>query len=377
MFKSIHIHTIVLWLSTFLFAGCGESTDDYAFVDRPVWVNLAISVSMTDVSLPVVKTAADASSTVAGNVADSPMPGTRAAEDALPAGNNEKINTLRIVIVRPDGIVEYNRFISLSSAVDSYGDEKFEVLGNEKKRIYLFVNEGTEIKTAEGTMRKVVDYDLAAIKEGERFPAADISGLRIRLEDNTEQLAGPLPMSECHDITVGGTDSRHELFVTRAAVKFSFNITNNSGRNIVLKGLTIARMAKEEYYLPKNTIYNDVVIDGVDCKEITSYDVPSDAGYYEYGSDKGLSETLSAGSKVSLSPIYLLEGKYTAVDDERNYSMKIFFDGMELGDWFPKLSRLPRNTHVVVNITIGKTAVDWDVDVLPYIPVDLDPEFGL
>ena len=149
MFKSIHIHTIVLWLSTFLFAGCGESTDDYAFVDRPVWVNLAISVSMTDVSLPVVKTVADASSTVAGNVADSPMPGTRAAEDALPAGNNEKINTLRIVIVRPDGIVEYNRFISLSSAVDSYGDEKFEVLGNEKKRIYLFVNEGTEIKTAE------------------------------------------------------------------------------------------------------------------------------------------------------------------------------------------------------------------------------------
>ncbi len=57
--------------------------------------------------------------------------------------------------------------------------------------------------------------------------------------------------------------------------------------------------------------------------------------------------------------------------------MKIFFDGMELGDWFPQLSRLPRNTHVVVNITIGKTAVDWDVDVLPYIPVDLDPVFGL
>lgn len=184
-------------------------------------------------------------------------------------------------------------------------------------------------------------------------------------------------MSECHDITVGETDSRHELFVTRAAVKFSFNITNNSGRNIILKGLTIARMAKEEYYLPKNTIYHDVVIDGVDCKEITSYDVPSDVGYYEYGSDKGLSETLSAGSKVSLSPIYLLEGKYTAVEDERNYSMKIFFDGMELGDWFPQLSRLPRNTHVVVNITIGKTAVDWDVDVLPYIPVDLDPVFGL
>lgn len=42
-------------------------------------------------------------------------------------------------------------------------------------------------------MRKVVDYDLVAIKEGERFPAADISGLRIRLEDNTEQLAGRCP----------------------------------------------------------------------------------------------------------------------------------------------------------------------------------------
>jgi len=44
---------------------------------------------------------------------------------------------------------------------------------------------------------------------------------------------------------------------------------------------------------------------------------------------------------------------------------------------FDNLDRLPRNTHVVVNIIIKDRKIDWSVDLRPYGEVKLDPDFGL
>ena len=59
------------------------------------------------------------------------------------------MKTLRIIVVRNnDNIVEQQSgFYNLEVASTDCYSEPMKVIGNEKKRIYLFANEATEIKT--------------------------------------------------------------------------------------------------------------------------------------------------------------------------------------------------------------------------------------
>lgn len=79
---------------------------------------------------------------------------------------------------------------------------------------------------------------------------------------------------------------------------------------------------------------------------------------------------------TALEPFYLLEGKYLDSSDARNYSMSVTLDGTQYSAYFPDVASLPRNTHVVVVITIGTYGLNWSVDVFPYGEVILNPGFG-
>lgn len=131
-------------------------------------------------------------------------------------------------------------------------------------------------------------------------------------------------------------------------------------------------MARREYYLPKDTKYNE-------NKEITEYAVPTIGSNEYYTFERKENIKLPVGQEITLDPIYLLEGKYTDPGgDPRNYRMSISLDkGVVLSDYFPDLSYLPRNTHVVVKIIINDNQVDWQVDLEPYGEVVLKPDFGL
>lgn len=354
------LHIVALCCSVALLAGCDGKPLSVRDDGKQRKVYLDIAIALTDVS----------------------RTGTR-VDDAAPLNDNERMQTLRIVVVRPDGTVEKNRFIALYKAVERYGSETFEVVGNETKRIYLFVNERAEIVSEHaGTVlrRRALNYDLSSLVEGGRFPAAEFDELTIGLQP-AERFAGALPMCESHEIEVGDTDYECSLFVTRAAVKFTFRITNRGQRATNLTGLTIEKSAFEEYYLPHNAYYEDrVSAGGTFYKEIVSYDVPSTevADYYTYGTDSGLAVSLPVGRTVELDPIYLLEGKYLDPQgDARNYAMNIWVDGAQLNSYFPALAQLPRNTHVVVNVTVNDARISWEVDLLPYTEKCLDPDFGL
>lgn len=337
--------------------------------EKILLVNLDVSVALSDVSAAR----------------------TRAAEDYYDpdggaANDNEKMHTLRIVIVRPNGTVEANRLIDLGSAVSLKHEwEEFRVVGNETKRIYLFVNEGAKAKAVDGTgiARKLVDFDLNGIREKERFPQGDIEGLQIRLEENSERIDGPLPMSECHEHFVTEEEEQScELFVTRAAVKFTFVLKNElQSRSVTFESLMIDKMATKEWFLPRAT-YGERLSNGV--REITDYEVPADAGYYTYGKNTSVTGgiTVEPGKAEVLPSIYLLEGKYTEDPDEdgQNYSVNITLNRMTGKYYFknPYSKTLPRNTHVVVYIIYKDYAkVECEVDVIPYSEVLLDPDFGL
>lgn len=349
----------IILCSLLLLCACESAVEDYSGDDDgTLLVNLDISVALSDVLGAL----------------------TRAPEYADEVLDNEKMRSLRVVIMRPDWTVEANRLINLAAAVEKHSEmEHFPVVANETKRIYLFVNEGTKVRSKlTGIERKLLDFDLSSIKEGYYFPVNAIEGLKIRLEDDKEQIDGLLPMSERHEYHVTEKEEQScTLFVTRAAVKFTFHIINNCGSDLTLGGLKINKMAREEWYMPR--VEYSERDEGTGQREITGYEVPPGVGYYTYvmSVPEGGVKVKGDGGESVLSPVYLLEGKHIDEKDERNYSLEITVNGVTRKHYFPELKTLPRNTHVVVRITCGEDNVTCEVDVIPYSEVVLKPGFGL
>ena len=367
------VYNVISLFAFFFIAGCTRTLDEEPVPGgHAVMANLNVSVCLSGVSSSAA----------------------RAFDDyTIAATDDEKMQTLRIIVVRPDGTVEHNRFLDIEKAAEVYEDASFKVVANESKRIYLFANEGlTTIKNGlpeDVVLPRLPDFDFSALEKGDIFPSDDIAGLTIGLSGSSEELAGPLPMSECHKIWMPAEDRSCRLFIARAAVKFSFMITNESGQPLTLSGLTVDKILRKEYYMPKNTRYT-VDEDGI--REITEYDVPSSGdnnGYYTFKRTYDDAVTLTSGAEKVLEPVYLLESKYldpagnTGQDGTRlNYSMSIslaeYGGTQQKNEYFTNLPQLPRNTHVVVHATIrGKGEINWAVDVEPYGEVILDPIFGL
>lgn len=354
----------IILFSLLLFCSCESSADEQGSGgDGTLLVNLDISVALSDIS-DVQTRAAD-------------------ADYADTANENEKMHTLRVVIVRPNWTVEENRLIDFRDAVTLAHTvaKPFRVVGNERKQIYLFVNEHTEAASENPAVssRKLVDADFGQIEVGSLFPTS-IEKLKIRLDGDTEQLDGPLPMSERHEYLVSEKPNQScRLFVTRAAVKFTFCVINESSDSITLNGLNIEKMAREEWYMPRARYGMDEV---TGQQKITEYEVPAGVGYYTYkmnlSSDGGV--TVESGGERLLAPVYLLEGKYIDEPDSegRNYSVEMTVNNVTRRHYLPELEALPRNTHVVVNIRCDADAeVTCTVDVIPYSEKILEPEFGL
>ena len=352
------------WAISLLFRGCAHDADSEMFDREVPLVNLNISVALSDIS----------------------QSGTRASDiyPEAPVNDNEKMKTLRIIVVRNnDNIVEHNRIYNLEvTSTDCYS-EPMKVIGNEKKRIYLFANEATEIKTTGFfPKRKLVECDFEKIQPGSLFFTDYISSLTIRLGSNMERIDGPLPMSGLYMVDVPAEDCERELSIMRAAVKFTFNITNKSSRSIEITKLTIDKMAEREYYLPHNATYIErETTEGTKFWDINSFDVPTLKGYYTYDASSLFKGQLLPGdenTKTNEQPIYLLEGKHSDDNNKENpYLLTLGVNGTELKSYLPNLPQLPRNTHVVVNITINEHAMDCIVDVRPYTEITLEPDFGL
>lgn len=313
-----------------------------------------------------------------------------------PEHDGEKIQTLRIVIVRPDGTIEHNRYMDFQGAVKKaymeVADIAFKVVGPEQKKVYLFVNENSVKKDMTGAETKIVNYDFNTLEVGKQFPADAIADLKISLFDSydtipcEEHLAtASLPMSECHTVQMPAMDHHVDLYVTRAAVKFTYIFDNQTSQPYSLSQLTISKGSRLEYYMPRITYTGDPFTNDF---AVENYTVPNinNNDYYIFGrfapGDGSLE--LSAGDVTRLQSFYLLEGKYE--DPEKvadsngkqlNYSMSATLDGVVYESYFPDVPWLPRNTHVVVVITISNHNVEWTVDVYPYGEYWLNPGFGL
>lgn len=319
------------------------------------------------------------------------------------AHDGEMIQTLRIMILRPQTIngadtvwkVEHNRYMDLyeatSKAYMEVGGINFKVYGPEMKKVYLFVNENAVKPSPSGSGTvKLVNYDFSSLAPGDVFPQEKINGLTISLNESNEEVpSAALPMSECHTFKMPASDFRKDLFVTRAATKFTYIFDNRSNTDLELSSLTISKSSRKEYYIPRFNYTGDPLSGNY---TFDNYEVPNidNNDYYVFKKSFGESVTLPASTVKRLEQsIYLLEGKYTDPDGKTdsegnllNYSMSVNIGGTsEFSDYFPDVKQLPRNTHVVVVITFKdygtEVNADWSVSVYPYGEYWLYPDFGI
>lgn len=320
------------------------------------------------------------------------------------ASDYEKIHTLRVIILRPEEeglVVEHNRCINEADGQTfSEKELEFKVKGGEKKTIYLIANEA-----GAGT-------PLPELTQGSVYTEGELENLIIEttddnllLYDNRESSNNKkhIPMGEVYQVYVPLPQKETDrfdagtMFVTRAAVKFSFNITATYGDGLYLTAIAVHGLADREYLLPHNTEYYPakpspgienpptVPHPGLKGHFITQYDIPADTRHLSY---TWQTEVPLSGNGTLIAPeYYFCESKHkrpeTAPDDTP-YSVSItltdktgnehLFTGIPL----PNLPILPRNTHVKVNIHIGdEDKVDCEVELVPYTGVWLDPDFGI
>lgn len=386
---------------TALIAACvmlfGCSSTDVSEVDMPApgpdaVVNLSFSVTVSD---------ADPASR--GALVTNPDDDNYFEPEAT---DYEKIHTLRVIILRNDiergRIVEHNRLIDFDAPVITTGEQRFSVIGGEAKTVYLIANEAS------------TGYDFTnMLQVGSSYTAGTLENLTIApdaangllLFDNSAASATKsyIPMGESYEFFVpypsqltGGVYNAGKLFVTRAAVKFSFKITALYGDGLYLKNLMVNGLADKEYLLPHNTYYDPpkgtpgianpstIPNPGLAGHFITSYEIPSGTTHGSYVVYRETPIALGKEPQSITTGFYFCESKMgpTAPDGDP-YTVSITLTDADGDDQLfpavplPNLPILPRNTHVKVNITLAHSDVTCEVEVVPYTGVWLDPDFGI
>ncbi len=319
-----------------------------------------------------------------------------------PVTDQERMHTLRVIIVRPNGEVEKNEYISKvfpEAGLSTFGNYRAKVIAGETKRVWLIANEAA------------VPFNFENINEGSTFPNVAVEAITLScapgkpLIDNTGTVKTNLPMSEVFDIPVkalpengeiteADREQRAELFITRATVKFSFHIkaTDTPSSPYTIEEIAIDNVGDRQYFMPNGVTYTPVKyltewdpgydkVSSYSDRWITAYNVPSGAvnspisflpgNAFTFGTDYVPNTEFHYAPALYFPETKLAEGK--------KYVVRIRLDGDK--DFcaeaeLPNLPSLPRNTHVKVNITLAHSDLRCQVDVVPYTAVPLNPEFG-
>lgn len=308
---------------------------------------------------------------------------SRAPGDERPANDGERMKTLRIIILNGNSQAEYNQLWNLDApAVDDFGT-RVRVRSNEQKTIILVANEaGVTITDSSGNKHDASTYfgNINA-NLGTFVDVGELRKLTMVLDDNKDGngwLRTPLVINDIYTMTIGEKpEYTRNFWIERAASKYTFRITNNDARNShTLTSLTIGRVASAQFFFP-NADYSD---DAHTTR--TSYSTP--AGVTTKDVVLNINREIPAGGTIEVGPFYVPEG--LVFDDA--YKIGLAIDGDEFEHrnivWHAPnesatqlMTDLPRNTHVVSNITLNY--VNWSVDytVCPWDTHTINiPEFN-
>ena len=250
-----------------------------------------------------------------------------------PVGDFEKLDRVRLIVTNEAGVVEAN-YVTFSHEITVK-------LTTGKKKLYIIGNEGSWDDF--GSFASGVNWLSAA--KGDNI--GDVYSAMLNLSADHSVMEGTrLPITGTADVEL----------TEPTAVKFTFRMRNNTSRKYTVTDLSLGGMSTAMYLMPKG-----ITMGGKDGKTITAFDAVPDAATY------------------AIERLYALEGKLLENNAPKNYPLSITLNNGELGSSnVLRQTELPRNTHVYVNITINESgSITWQVDVVPYAVVNLEPSFGL
>lgn len=340
-----------------------------------------------------------------------PIVQSKAGGEELP--DNEKMHSVRVIILHADGTVEHNRHFLLEGA----REQKYillKVKPNEKKKIFLFANEESvsAVEGVAGAGQTLSDFFKSYTVGAKGFEAA-VNSLYFAPDYSNGK---PIPMSSMYEINFpekGNFDGT--FYVVRVATKFMVNFMNWRGDDVTIKEFTISKYADKNYLMAhvNDSEDNRQLFNGktwIDwLKDVSNASSENDdyatteaAGWlkdYELPEEADKEKTYTHGrftvglptvdidnpnnSKPGVAeniPVFYLPESMNlkSGSTEQEYTLTIDIDGV--AETFvcklPNLKALFRNTHVVVDITLNKSN-EIIVDVIPYTEVSLEPTFGL
>lgn len=331
---------------------------------------------------------------------------TRASEEPdnyeIATQDVEKLHTVRIIIVKKakdtsakDTIV-YNDYQPLGSPGNQISGLRYKVDFSTQYRIYLVANESgitdTDVPNLlKETLAAGKEYPENAL-ENLKLSASKIGGYLINNTDESEPTI--VPMSEMYDITTISRpttnsletlklEMEEKLFVTRAASKFTFRFFKDEnyreeGNQLQIQKVKITGLGQKEYLIPRDTKYSPGKYEQATNGErhITEFTLPdkndenSTTGEHIFTFPEPISiPSLTSGGFTYSPPIYFPESQGEGEDSK--FQCSISYDGehyLQPVD-LDLPTKLPRNTHVIVNITIGnKGALFYKVEVEPWEP---------
>lgn len=324
---------------------------------------------------------------------------SRAQEaDKVAANDGEKINTLRVIILDGGNLVEHNSLWTLDSPDIQKTGMRFKVKANDTKTIIFVANEaGTVIDVPDAAGSGYTQTTAAAYfgalnpSIGLKADMAELRGITMALNKNLDTGTGfgagmilrrPLAINDIYSYTIGEAPEYNATFyIGRAAVKYTFRITCNDDKaDHTLTSVTIGRVAPVQYFF-QNAVFTD------DNHFFwSSYTTPPAAASASAVTIP-CNTALPKGKTVEIGPFYFPEGAEFASP----YTVGFAVDGKQMGNqaiqWkipeevgtddpgTPMLD-LPRNTHVITNITLNYQSWTLDYTVCPWEIHDITiPDF--
>lgn len=322
--------------------------------------------------------------------------------------DNEKMKSVRIIILHADGTVEHNRHY-VSDVADERRYILLKVAPHEHKKIFLFANEES-VSAVEGAGME--NTSLTGFFEN--YPEGS-SGFEKAVNDiyfTPDYSNGkPIPMSSVYEMDFTEGNVVKVFHVVRIATKFIVNFMNWRGEEVEIDSFTIARYADKNFLMahvgdyPQSDVYptwidwlkavsdassgNDDSATTDAAGWLNDYELPAhEELVYKYGKvvvgkpavDMANPDNSKPGKAKNIPVFYLPESmnfKAGATDGEQEYTMTVSVNGKAEPFVFklPNLKALFRNTNVVVNITLYNS--NEIVDVIPYSEITLEPVFGL
>lgn len=384
----------------------------------------SIVVCLAAFALPFMVACSSQEESLPDNVAEAvlylniePIGQTRANTTELP--DNEKMHSVRVIVLHADGTVEHNRHFSLESA-QTQKTILLKITPNETKKIFLFANEESvsAVKGTVGVNRTLTDFFNSYTENMSDFANA-VNNLYFAPDYSNGK---PIPMSSMYEIDFPENGNFNGTFyVVRVATKFTYRFKNFRSDAVTVNSISVSEIADNSYLMvhkqnqtmqfteEDNSISDLFWIDWLkkvsdesqmypeDNKTlvekrgwIMDYDIPGGAVQAPITqTDLNLSVPKATNTDVNqeqgiLYTFYLPESKNLMKPDEpygeQQYEMTLGLTD-EHGEQksfnfaFNNLKALFRNTNAVIDIIMYDREVV--VDVIPYSAVVLEPEFGL